>query len=39
VTSLERERDALEKKVDEITEKYQAAKAELDEVNSQLDNL
>jgi hypothetical protein len=25
--------------VDEITEKYQAAKAELDEVNSQLDNL
>jgi len=25
--------------VDEITEKYQAAKAELDEVNAQLDNL
>jgi hypothetical protein len=39
VTSLERERDALEKKVDEITEKHRAAKAELDEVNSQLDNL
>jgi len=39
VTSLERERDALEKKVDEVTEKYQAAKKELDEVNAQLDSL
>jgi outer membrane murein-binding lipoprotein Lpp len=36
---LERERDALEKKFDETMEKYQAAKAELDEVNAQLDNL
>jgi len=39
VTSLERERDALDKKVDEIQEKYLAAKAELDEVNAQLDSL
>jgi tropomyosin len=36
---LERERDALEKKLDEMTEKYQAAKTELDEVNAQLDSL
>jgi tropomyosin, fungi type len=39
VTSLERERDDLEKKLDEMTEKHRAAKAELDEVNAQLDNL
>ena len=39
MTSLERERDALEKKVEETEDKYKAAKAELDEVNAQLDNL
>ena len=39
VTSLERERDDLEKKLDEMTEKHKSAKAELDEVNAQLDNL
>jgi tropomyosin, fungi type len=39
VTSLERERDALEKELDVMTEKYKAARAELEEVNAQLDSL
>jgi tropomyosin, fungi type len=39
VTSLELERDALDKKLDEMSEKYRTVKAELDEVNAQLDNI
>jgi tropomyosin len=39
VTSLESDRDALEKKLDEMTAKYRAVKDELDEVNAQLDSL
>lgn len=39
VASVEQERDNWEKKYEELEEKYKAAKAELEEISKQLDDL